>query len=163
MLDDLFGNEDQAETPESAQASQKPSYYKSNQIPLSREFSETRPPGLGPRFAADSPPALQLCRPKKSVSSTRNNPRVFRGATCYLNSLFQALYMNHLFRSAFYSLPLCDENTNEKRQFGKNKRASNLLFEIQRLLVMLQAADTRAWETTDLTKSFGWQQNQGGD
>ena len=28
---------------------------------------------------------------------------------------------------------------------------------------MLQEADTRAWETTDLTKSFGWQQNQAGD
>lgn len=38
-----------------------------------------------------------------------------------------------------------------------------MLFEIQRMLVMLQEADTRAWSTTDLTKSFGWKQNEGSD
>lgn len=35
------------------------------------------------------------------------------------------------------------------------------MFEIQRLLVMLQTADVRAWSTEDLTKSFGWKQNEG--
>jgi ubiquitin C-terminal hydrolase len=29
------------------------------------------------------------------------------------------------------------------------------------MLVMLQTADTRAWSTQDLTKSFGWSDNNG--
>lgn len=28
---------------------------------------------------------------------------------------------------------------------------------------MLQEADTRAWSTADLTKSFGWQSNEGAE
>jgi hypothetical protein len=38
-----------------------------------------------------------------------------------------------------------------------------MLFEIQRMLVMLQEADTRSWSTTDLTKSFGLQNNEGAE
>lgn len=71
--------------------------------------------------------------------------------------------MTPQFREAFFNLPLCGESIQEPLQFGKNKRAQKMLFEIQRMLVMLQKADTRAWSTTDLTKSFGWQQSEGAE
>ena len=38
-----------------------------------------------------------------------------------------------------------------------------MLFQIQRLLVMLQTANVRAWSTEDLTKSFGWENKQAGE
>ena len=72
-----------------------------------------------------------------------------------MNSLFQALYMNPIFRSAIYSLPLCDGSIVKPTDFVKgNKR--KILLEIQRLFVMLQSTDRKACSTLDLTKSFGW-------
>jgi hypothetical protein len=65
--------------------------------------------------------------------------------------------MTPQFREAIYNLPLVESDISEPLKFGKNHRARKMLFEIQRMLVILQTADTRAWSTTDLTKSFGWE------
>jgi len=79
----------------------------------------------------------------------------FRGATCYLNSLFQALYMNPGFRSAIFRLPLCDGSLDKLTEFVKGGKRKMLL-EIQRLCVFLQEVNKKAWSTKDLTHSFGW-------
>ena len=50
-------------------------------------------------FYLDLPP---LVRMKNNFVGIKN-----QGATCYLNSLFQALYMSPEFRNAIFSLPLC--------------------------------------------------------
>lgn len=91
-----------------------------------------------------------------------NNCRalLFRGATCYLNSLFQALHMNPAFRDAVFQLPLCDGSLDKPTEFVKGKKREMLL-EIQRLSVFLQTADKRAWSTQDLTRSFGWLGQEG--
>jgi hypothetical protein len=71
--------------------------------------------------------------------------------------------MTPQFRQAIFNLPLCDEAIDKQVQFGMSKKSHKMLFEIQRMLVMLQEADTRSWSTTDLTKSFGWQNNEGAE
>jgi ubiquitin carboxyl-terminal hydrolase 40 len=70
------------------------------------------------------------------------------------------LYFTPQFREAIYSLPLCEGHIEHKTKFVKGKKGE-MLFQIQRLLVMLQTADVRAWSTEDLTKSFGWENKQG--
>ena len=84
----------------------------------------------------------------------------YRGATCYLNSLLQALFMNPQFREAIYSLPLCDGALDQPTNFVKGGKRKMLL-EIQRCFVMLQCSNRSAISTYELTKSFGWNQNEG--
>ena len=50
-----------------------------------------------------------------------------RGATCYLNSLFQALFMNPQFREAIYALPLCDGSLDQPTNFVKGGKRKMLL------------------------------------
>ena len=68
--------------------------------------------------------------------------------------------MNPAFRKAIYDLPLCEGDIETPSVFvtgGKRK----MLFQIQRLCVMLQEANLKAWSTLDLTKSFGWNNAEG--
>jgi ubiquitin carboxyl-terminal hydrolase 40 len=74
--------------------------------------------------------------------------------------LFQTLHLTPQFREAVYNLPLCEGTIDKRSDFVKGKKGA-MLFEIQRLLVMLQSAQVRAWSTEDLTKSFGWASNEG--
>ena len=85
---------------------------------------------------------------------------VARGATCYLNSLFQALHLNPAFRSAIFSLPLCNGALDQPSGYVKGNTKNKILLEIQRLCVFLQEADKRAWSTKDLTDAFGWNSNE---
>lgn len=70
---------------------------------------------------------------------------VNQAMTCYLNSLLQALYMTPEFRNALYNW--------ESDGSGESK---SILFQLQKLFVNLQTSNKLAVETTDLTKSFGW-------
>ncbi|KAI5780859.1 hypothetical protein EDC01DRAFT_257890 [Geopyxis carbonaria] len=67
-----------------------------------------------------------------------------QGATCYLNSLLQALYFTNSFRRAVYKIPTEDEDY------------SNSALALQRLFYLLQTSND-AVGTTELTKSFGWE------
>jgi len=82
-----------------------------------------------------------------------------QGATCYLNSLFQTLFMTPQLREAIHELPLCvtlfltfhqegDINTPTEFTFGDKRK---VLFAIQGLFANLQMADTRAVTTRELT------------
>ena len=57
-------------------------------------------------------------------------------------------------------MPLCDGTIDKATDFVRGRKYK-ILLEIQRLLVFLQEADTRAWSTEALTKSFGWGAGQG--
>lgn len=70
---------------------------------------------------------------------------VNQAMTCYLNSLLQALYMTPEFRNALYNW-----------EFDGSGESKSIPFQLQKLFVNLQTSGKNAVETTDLTKSFGW-------
>jgi ubiquitin carboxyl-terminal hydrolase 7 len=73
-----------------------------------------------------------------------------QGATCYLNSLLQSLYLTGAFRKAVYQIPT---TTPQERE------ASNSAYMLQRLFYKLQS-DQVAVSTNELTHSFGWESRQ---
>lgn len=72
-----------------------------------------------------------------------------QGATCYLNSLLQSLYLTGAFRKAVYQIPTADED----------RASSSSAYALQRLFYRLQA-DNTAVSTQELTHSFGWESRQ---
>ncbi|EFC37971.1 predicted protein [Naegleria gruberi] len=68
-----------------------------------------------------------------------------QGATCYMNSLLQTLYLLTYFRKSVYKMPI-DEN--EKPQ-------DSIPLALMRVFFRLQF-DKGAVDTKELTKSFGW-------
>uniref|UniRef100_A0A8C4QAX2 Ubiquitin carboxyl-terminal hydrolase 47 n=1 Tax=Eptatretus burgeri TaxID=7764 RepID=A0A8C4QAX2_EPTBU len=77
---------------------------------------------------------------------------VNQAMTCYLNSLLQTLYMTPEFRNALYKWEF--DGTEEE---GGCK---SIPYQLQRLFVQLQTSWKRAVETTDLTRSFGWDSSE---
>lgn len=73
-----------------------------------------------------------------------------QGATCYLNSLLQSLYLTGAFRKAVYQIPT------ETEQDRANSASA---WALQRLFYRLQA-DQVAVSTQELTISFGWESRQ---
>eukprot|EP00043_Microstomoeca_roanoka_P015381 m.153951 g.153951 ORF g.153951 m.153951 type:complete len:1210 (-) comp16246_c6_seq1:118-3747(-) len=71
-----------------------------------------------------------------------------QGATCYLNSLLQSLYMTPEFRNAIY------------RWTPEATEENSIPAELQKLFLRLQTSRHRAVETKDITKSFGWEGNE---
>ncbi|XP_018335481.1 ubiquitin carboxyl-terminal hydrolase 47 [Agrilus planipennis] len=80
-----------------------------------------------------------------SSSSSKYVGLVNQAMTCYLNSLLQALYMTPEFRNALYNWEFDGQNT-----------ATSIPFQLQKLFLNLQTSSKSAVETTELTKSFGW-------
>ncbi|OMJ81023.1 hypothetical protein SteCoe_18584 [Stentor coeruleus] len=70
-----------------------------------------------------------------------------QGATCYMNSLLQTLYMTPEFRREIYKW------TYEARHGSKE---NCIPLQLQLLFARLQTSNTYSIETTALTKSFGW-------
>mmetsp|Transcript_33094 Transcript_33094/g.53664 ORF Transcript_33094/g.53664 Transcript_33094/m.53664 type:complete len:668 (+) Transcript_33094:182-2185(+) len=67
-----------------------------------------------------------------------------QGATCYMNSLLQTLFLTNAFRKAVYLMPT--EN---------DASATGLALALQRVFYRLQT-NTASVGTRELTKSFGW-------
>lgn len=67
-----------------------------------------------------------------------------QGATCYLNSLIQSLYYTNYFRKATYEIPTLNDDP-----------LKSVPLALQRLFYKMQFAD-RATNTSELTRSFGW-------
>eukprot|EP00800_Vazella_pourtalesii_P017424 TRINITY_DN52_c0_g1_i6.p1 TRINITY_DN52_c0_g1~~TRINITY_DN52_c0_g1_i6.p1 ORF type:complete len:1401 (+),score=392.26 TRINITY_DN52_c0_g1_i6:46-4248(+) len=76
---------------------------------------------------------------------------VNQAMTCYLNSLLQTLYMSPEFRNAIYKWRFCKAEKEKERCIP---------YQLQRLFIQLQTSDKRAVETTDVTRSFGWDTNE---
>ncbi|GAA6033904.1 hypothetical protein NBRC10512_001767 [Rhodotorula toruloides] len=66
-----------------------------------------------------------------------------QGATCYMNSLLQSLFLTNEFREAVYQIPTQDDTTD------------TVPLALQRVFYNLQTSD-QSVGTTELTKSFGW-------
>ena len=73
-----------------------------------------------------------------------------QGATCYLNSLLQSLYLTGAFRKAVYQIPT---------ETSQDLANSSSAYALQRLFYRLQA-DQVAVSTQELTHSFGWESRQ---
>jgi ubiquitin C-terminal hydrolase len=71
-----------------------------------------------------------------------------QGATCYLNSLLQSLYMTPELRAALWQWEWDGTRHAAKEQC--------IPYQLQRLFVNLCISDDRAVSTEELTKSFGW-------
>ena len=72
-----------------------------------------------------------------------------QGATCYMNSLLQTLYMTPEFRREIYRW---------KYEEKLGNRETCIPLQLQILFVRLQTSQSYCIETTALTKSFGWTQ-----
>uniref|UniRef100_A0A8D8T3H7 Ubiquitin carboxyl-terminal hydrolase 47 n=1 Tax=Cacopsylla melanoneura TaxID=428564 RepID=A0A8D8T3H7_9HEMI len=90
------------------------------------------------------------CHEENQLDPSVSNPVSFVGLvnqamTCYLNSLIQALFMTPEFRNAVYRW---------KYEGAEDK---TITYQLQKLFVNLQTSSRTAVETTDLTRSFGWE------
>ncbi|XP_063244790.1 ubiquitin carboxyl-terminal hydrolase 47 isoform X2 [Bacillus rossius redtenbacheri] len=76
---------------------------------------------------------------------------VNQAMTCYLNSLLQALYMTPEFRNALY-----------KWEFdgSEQEESKSIPYQLQKLFLNLQTSTKSAVETTELTRSFGWDSSE---
>ncbi|KAL5292060.1 USP47 family protein [Megaselia abdita] len=92
-------------------------------------------------------PGTLLQLPAAPVVSQSHNYTglVNQAMTCYLNSLLQALFMTPEFRNALY-----------RWEFDNDKEDKNIPYQLQKLFLNLQTNPKSAVETTDLTRSFGW-------
>jgi ubiquitin carboxyl-terminal hydrolase 47 len=87
-----------------------------------------------------------------------------QGATCYLNSLLQSLYMIPEFRSALYSSQFTssteqDEGTESRQGQGQGQQQpyQNFMpYQLQKLFLQLQYSLKSSISTSSLTQSFGW-------
>ncbi|XP_074853476.1 ubiquitin carboxyl-terminal hydrolase 47 isoform X2 [Carettochelys insculpta] len=86
-----------------------------------------------------------------SKSETGYVGLVNQAMTCYLNSLLQTLFMTPEFRNALY-----------KWEFEESEEdpVMSIPYQLQRLFVLLQTSKKRAIETTDVTRSFGWDSSE---
>jgi ubiquitin carboxyl-terminal hydrolase 47 len=75
-----------------------------------------------------------------------------QGATCYMNSLLQSLYMTPEFRQFIYTW-------HYNQDLHGNKQYS-IPYQLQRLFAHLHISRKRAVDTRNLTKSFGWESAQ---
>ncbi|GAA5992402.1 hypothetical protein JCM11641_002734 [Rhodosporidiobolus odoratus] len=66
-----------------------------------------------------------------------------QGATCYMNSLLQSLFLTNTFRDAVYHIPTEEDTTD------------TVPLALQRVFYNLQTSE-QSVGTTELTKSFGW-------
>lgn len=75
-----------------------------------------------------------------------------QGATCYMNSLLQTLFMTPEFRDKIYKWQ------HDYKKHGDPK--DSIPFQLQLLFSKLQLRKHSYIETTDLTKSFGWDRGE---
>ena len=74
-----------------------------------------------------------------------------QGATCYMNSFLQFLYMTPEFREAIFGLEVCRED-------GTGE-SDNIPYQLQKLFAKLSLKRNRSVSTRALTESFQWKQD----
>eukprot|EP01043_Picozoa_sp_COSAG02_P092981 COSAG02_NODE_29535_length_567_cov_1.254274_1_plen_149_part_01 len=76
-----------------------------------------------------------------------------QGATCYLNSLLQTLFMTPEFTRELFRWKLDGQPSAEAR-------TRSIPYQLQMLFARLLTSESRAISTVDLTKSFRWDSDQ---
>uniref|UniRef100_A0A8C5Q031 USP domain-containing protein n=1 Tax=Leptobrachium leishanense TaxID=445787 RepID=A0A8C5Q031_9ANUR len=82
-----------------------------------------------------------------------------QGGTCYLNSLLQTLLFTPEFREALFALGPKDLGILEEKDDPEAK-VRIIPLQLQRLFAQLLLLDQQAASTSDLTCSFGWDNNE---
>ena len=109
------------------------------------------PPKINPVDLQETKLGLRrYCEDYASTSTQSFVGLVNQAMTCYLNSLLQALFMTPEFRNALYNW-----------EFDGKDEHKSIPYQLQKLFVNLQTSSKPAVETTDLTKSFGWDSAEG--
>lgn len=75
-----------------------------------------------------------------------------QGATCYMNSAIQTLYMTPEFRKSVLEWKY-DEKVHGQKEFS-------IPYQLQKLFTQLQLSRRDFVDTRSLTKSFGWTGNE---
>ena len=90
-----------------------------------------------------------------------------QGATCYLNSLLQALFMTPDFRRSVYAWPYSGAAASSATDADAAAapslaagEARNMARQLQRLFACMQCSERGAVRTTELTKAFGWDRDE---
>ena len=86
-----------------------------------------------------------------------------QGATCYMNSALQILYMTPKFRNLINSLILCDKILGNPTEFIPQGQKYNIILSLQKLFAELNLMNIKATKTKELTEAFGWEKNEGSD
>lgn len=104
------------------------------------------------RSVADELELPPIPRDSNMFSGLRN-----QGATCYLNSLFQAFFMCPEIRQFFYELDL------EASGYETDSDRYKILKQFQLLVGKLRFLEFKNHSTIDLTEAFGWNSGEGGE
>ncbi|KAM7428691.1 Ubiquitin carboxyl-terminal hydrolase 47 [Porites harrisoni] len=106
-------------------------------------------------FQSSSNPSYSSYSSSDSYTSTKSETGfvglVNQAMTCYLNSLLQTLFMTPEFRNAIYRWEF---------NGSEDEGAKSIPYQLQKLFLHLQTSSKRAVETTDVTKSFGWDSSE---
>eukprot|EP01043_Picozoa_sp_COSAG02_P038583 COSAG02_NODE_2986_length_7614_cov_78.950632_1_plen_199_part_10 len=121
-----------------------------NWVPHGQPGAEDPP---SPPPAVNTTAATTATTTTYSTYATKKSPTGFcglsnQGATCYLNSLLQSLYMTPELRAALWQWEWDEARNAAKEQC--------IPYQLQRLFVNLCTSEDRAVSTEELTKSFGW-------
>ncbi|KAK2720979.1 ubiquitin carboxyl-terminal hydrolase 47-like isoform X2 [Artemia franciscana] len=130
---------------------------KNGKPPRKKESADTSQSNANPSYGLRPSTSLpMLTNGPSNYPSYLNSPTGFVGLvnqamTCYLNSLLQTLYMTPEFRNALYQWRF-DESSEEA--------AKSIPYQLQKLFLLLQTSQKTAVETTQLTRSFGWDSSE---
>ncbi|XP_075685708.1 ubiquitin carboxyl-terminal hydrolase 40 [Rhinoderma darwinii] len=95
-------------------------------------------------------------RGETRLSGLRN-----QGSTCYLNSLLQTLLFTPEFREALFALSPEELGSLDEKDVP-NSKVRIIPLQLQRLFAQLLLVDQQAASTSDLTSSFGWDNEETG-
>ena len=107
--------------------------------------------------------AHDLAEPEMPRGSSNFVGLYNQGATCYMNSSLQILYMTPKFRNLINSLILCDKILGNPTEFIPQGQKYNIILSLQKLFSELNLLNIKATKTKELTETFGWGASEGGD
>ena len=107
---------------------------------------------------ADELPEPEMTRGSSNFVGLYN-----QGATCYMNSSLQILYMTPKFRNLINSLILCDKILGNPTEFIPQGQKYNIILSLQKLFAELNLMNLKATKTKELTEAFGWEKGEGTD
>ena len=107
--------------------------------------------------------ADELPQPEMPKGSSNFVGLYNQGATCYMNSSLQILYMTPQFRNLINSLILCDKILGNPTEFIPQGQKYNIILSLQKLFAELNLMNLKATKTKELTEAFGWEKGEGTD
>ena len=107
--------------------------------------------------------ASKLVTPEQERNKSNFVGLYNQGATCFLNSSLQILYMTPKFRNIIFSLQLCKNKLDEISDFLPKTQKYDILLSLQKLFSQLNILNINAIKTKELTEAFKWNNNEGNE